>query len=488
MPITGNRKFESKDEYDNHWDHCQANPEKYNVRSKNHHKILQAAVDQKLFNYSDHVIDIFDLDKFHKRLTDLTDTFHEPFFTHALAVKAQAISGILCYAHNNFTGKIGCEGASLAEVIHGNRAGFAPENTVYDSPVKTPEELAIAIEMGFHINLDNSDDMEVISDLLKQEKYKNSKSTFGVRLNPLAGVGAIAALSTAGVGSKFGMIYCDKTFDQILGYFKKYKFLTGLHAHVGSQGCSLEQIGFGAKTVCEAAEKLNQALKEIDEESDRINILDIGGGVSTSYDQEEDAVPFIEYRKVLEKMCPESLFSGKFRIITEFGRSVFTKCGVTITEIFSIKDSNSNGTEIDKMRQDHNLNPILFSHVGSNVFYREVYQPENWRRRFTLYKSDGSRKEISGSEGETRKYDIAGPLCFQGDYLCKNVLLPENLEKGDLLMMHETGGYSMALYSKYNSRASHNCYGWSESQGFQLLKPKQTMDENLGFWGPYSCK
>ena len=39
---------------------------------------------------------------------------------------------------------------------------------------------------------------------------------------------------------------------------------------------------------------------------------------------------------------------------------------------------------------------------------------------------------------------------MKGDYLRKDVELPE-ATSGDLLVIHETGGYCMALYSKFNS-------------------------------------
>lgn len=252
-----------------------------------------------------------------------------------------------------------------------------------------------------------------------------------------------------------------------------------MHCHVGSQGCSLELLANGARIITEAAEKLNQHLGK-----DQVNIVDIGGGVPTSYTTEFDAVPFVEYRKFLEKHVPQ-LLSGKFRVITEFGRAIFTKCGTTVSKVFTIKEADAEGSQIDRLRAKNDLNGILFVHVGSNVFFREVYQPESWRRRFTAYNSDGSSKNIQ--DAKSQKYDIAGPLCFQGDYLCKEVYLPQ-VQVGDLLMMHDTGGYSMSLYSKYNSLQAHDVYGFSQAHGFKLLKPAETREQCLNFWGPYEWK
>ena len=49
--------------------------------------------------------------------------------------------------------------------------------------------------------------------------------------------------------------------------------------------------------------------------------------------------------------------------------------------------------------------------------------------------------------GEKVLVDLAGPMCFQGDYLAKEVELPE-ATAGDILAIHDTGAYTMAMYCK----------------------------------------
>lgn len=462
------------------WDRYQSDPKIYNERSNLHHKEILQAVQQNLLNENARVIDIFNLDKFHARLSELTTVFHENFFTHALAIKSQSISGILCFAQRNFGDngpekcRVGIEGASINEVVHGWNAGFDPKSICFDSPVKTPADLELAIAKGFHINLDNFQEMRVVAKILS--RYPNTSSTFGLRINPVVGEGSIASLSTAGIGSKFGLIYHDQTFEEILGHFKSFEFLTGVHCHVGSQGCGMNMLAQGAKIVTELAERLNRNLG-----SNRVKIVDIGGGLPSNYQVEEETFKFQDYRNLLEKECP-SLFSGKFRVITEFGRGMMAKCGITVTEIYNIKESDPEGSAIEKFRHQHKINSTLFSHVGANVFYQEVYQPVSFRRRFTIYGQDGSQKDIA--KEKTIRYDIAGPMCFQGDYLCKGVILPK-VHTGDLLVMHDTGAYAMNMYSKYNSLQSYDCYGYSEENGFKLMKAKQTREDCLAFWGPY---
>jgi len=81
--------------------------------------------------------------------------------------------------------------------------------------------------------------------------------------------------------------------------------------------------------------------------------------------------------------------------------------------------------------------------------------------------------------------DIAGPLCFSGDFMAKQIMLPQ-MEAGDYVVVHETGGYTFSMYSKYNSRCVSAMYayqkGASEHELF-VLKHRETEEENLAFWG-----
>ena len=55
------------------------------------------------------------------------------------------ITNIICFTNNNL-----------------KYEGFAPEKVIYDSPVKTPLEVKEAIDLGFHMNLDNEREVFLI--------------------------------------------------------------------------------------------------------------------------------------------------------------------------------------------------------------------------------------------------------------------------------------------------------------------------------------
>lgn len=88
--------------------------------------------------------------------------------------------------------------------------------------------------------------METVDELLKGP-CKGSKAQIGLRINPVVGGGAIAIISTATKLSKFGIPVTPETKDKVIGLYKKYGWLTGIHVHVGSQGVPMDLFVKGVK-------------------------------------------------------------------------------------------------------------------------------------------------------------------------------------------------------------------------------------------------
>ena len=74
---------------------------------------------------------------------------------------------------------------------------------MYDSPVKTPTELAEAVHLGLTMNLDNEREIQILDPLLRDRK--EDLPVVGLRINPVVGAGQIAMISTATPQSKFGL-------------------------------------------------------------------------------------------------------------------------------------------------------------------------------------------------------------------------------------------------------------------------------------------
>ena len=138
-----------------------------------------------------------------------------------------------------------------------------------------------------------------------------------------------------------------------------------------------------------------------------LDCVDIGGGLSTTYKdpEEPEAFAYRKYRQLLEEKAPQ-LFSGKYRIITEFGRSLLLKAGKSLSRINYIKDWLPDFVK-----------PICLTHLGTNQFVRAVYLPHVWAHRISAV--DGTSGRVKEGDS-TVTYDIAGPLCFQVRHLIIN--------------------------------------------------------------------
>ena len=103
------------------------------------------------------------------------------------------------------------------------------------------------------------------------------------------------------------------------------------------------------------------------------------------------------------KVVPE-IFSGKYLLMTENGRTLVTKSGWTASRI-----------EYTKRIRDR---VILTQHVGADMLMRTCYLPTLWPLRKLLCDQTGKHK-VPTDKCPMVVCDVAGPLCFGGDYIGK---------------------------------------------------------------------
>ena len=187
-----------------------------------------------------------------------------PPILHCLAIKSAPCSFLL---HRALSLGLGLEAASWTECLHALALGCPPSRLVFDSPCKTDSELRAALEAGCVVNLNSLGEVDRVGAILTQgctSPLPSPLPIVGLRVNPLVGCGAIKQLSTATVGSKFGVpfigdwdqgqgkdqdqgkdqhsLHSPRTAAQIVALFKAHPFLSALHVHSGSQGLSHAQL------------------------------------------------------------------------------------------------------------------------------------------------------------------------------------------------------------------------------------------------------
>jgi len=412
----------------------------------------KALADKTLVNAGDTAVVFYDLTFLEARVEELKTVFPQTAL-HAIAVKANPLTKIL----NKIKAmNVGVEVASLPELYLAEKAGFAPENIVFDSPCKTRSEIEYALKSGVYLNADSFDELDRIAEIVEVEK---SKSIIGLRINPQVGSGNIQSTSVAGAISKFGVsIHANK--DRMIEYYLKYDWLRSIHVHIGSQGCPVPLLIAGIRKVLDLTNEINESLKK--ESKSLIETFDMGGGLPVSYYPGIEPVSMEQYKIMLAESCPE-LFDGRFRLITEFGRYVHANTAWVASKV-----------EYVKREQDCN---ILMTHVGADLFLRKCYNPGDWHHHITLVDKDGNLK--SGTD--KNKYLVAGPLCFAGDIIARDLELPV-AEEGDYILIHDTGAYTLSMWSRYNSRQMPKVIGYYQNEIFEILKERENKEDVLAFW------
>jgi diaminopimelate decarboxylase len=414
------------------------------------------------------VAQFYDLDLWDAHLEHCAAAFGETVH-HFIAIKSNSITRMLKYALD--THGFGVECASIGEVLHAmNHCRIPCDKIVFDSPCKTVSELQFAIQHKIHCNLDNFDEYERAVAIVAANGGLETGG-IGMRINPLVGAGTIAALSVSTSDSKFGVAISEK--DRLLKAYLDSPWLNSVHVHVGSGGMGAHVLTAGIQVAVAFA-------KEVNSQTGRRQVLtlDIGGGLPVNYwgdDFGAEKVPtFTEYAKHLREHVPE-LFSGEFKVLTEFGQSMNAKCGFLASRIEWMKGTPER--------------PIAIIHFGADCCPRQAYTPDH-PRRFEAYQEDGAAYPVQ-SEDTCVATGVGGPLCFQGDFLAKGVALPRALHAGDILVMKDAGANTLSLFSRHCSRLCPPVYGYrwtddsqSEVSEIQELKPRETMQELSDFWGP----
>ena len=418
-------------------------------------RAVRAAVAQGLVGPAEPVAGLLDIAGIRRSAAELRAAFEEfaapgtPVL-HAFAVKAASLVPVLRLLAQE---GLGCEVASPGELALARAAGVPVARTVLDSPAKTRAELREALALGIAVNADNPEELARIDSLMASAP---SSAPVGLRVNPQIGGGSIGAMSTATDTSKFGVGLRDEgARDWVVRSFLARPWLTRLHAHVGSQGMPLELMTAGVGALFVLAEEINERAGRR-----QIDTLDIGGGLPVNFSSDAVTPTYREYVAQLHATVP-GLLSGRYGLVTEFGRSLLAKHGTVLARVEYAKTAGGR--------------PIAVTHAGAQVATRTVFAPESWPIRVAAYDAEGRPKT-----GAPVAQDIAGPCCFAGDLVAENRPLPL-LESGDHAALLDTGAYYFSTHFAYNSLPRPGIYGYAADPDgtvrFATVRTPQTLEE-----------
>jgi diaminopimelate decarboxylase len=335
---------------------------------------------------------------------------------HAIAIKSNSSAEVLkTIADEGF----GLEAASFEEVLLAKAAGVPNSKIVFDSPVKTKAEIEKCHQEynGIIVNANSLEELE---------RYPADFSgQLGLRINPLVDADAPDLFNVSKSTSKFGVPISKK--EAIIQACLKYPFIAGLHIHIGSGIQHFEGNLVAIEKITALAESIQKARAEVGIKTS-IQWIDIGGGIDFSDEKALSVAHFVS-----EIQSRTQLFES-YKVITEFGRFVHQAAGFVVSDIEYIVDG-----------VDDNAAKTAFIHVGADLFLRKVYSNLPIEYPFHIIRMNASFAK------QSHRYNIAGPLCFNGDFLYYNLELPE-FTTNDKFVIQNIGSNTLSMWSQHCSR------------------------------------
>ncbi|MEZ7938600.1 MAG: hypothetical protein QMB93_02675 [Schleiferiaceae bacterium] len=379
-----------------------------------------------LLNEEDTSVMLVHLPRLKERLKHLSNCFSKDV-QHSIAVKTNPHPEVLAQL---VKWGYGLEAASLEEVRLAQDAGCPGSKIIFDSPVKTRAEIALVCqEPKMLVNVNSIEELA----RFPQEVL----CTLGIRVNPQVHTGAPEMFDVSKNESKFGVAVTERT--QIIEAALSYP-VSALHIHSGSQMKDLEVQRIALESLRDLAHEINTRLPG------KISVLDIGGGLPSESMKDQTKM------KAYGSLVTEVFKGCSFKLVTEFGQWVHAEAGFALSRI------------------EYKLAPNrLFIHLGADFFMRDAYTTP---RSFPLSVWNRSGKEY---RGEKAAFDLAGPLCFAGDYLAHGALIDPSVQEGDYLVVDHTGANTYGLWSRHCSRSVPSLWAW-DGEKMKKWSHRQTIN------------
>ena len=311
----------------------------------------------------------------------------------------------------------GTDCSSLTELMMSDACGFCWTEIMFSSNDTPPQEFQFAHDLGAIINLDDFTHIRCL-----EETIGKIPETICCRYNP-GGVFKISNDIMDNPGdAKYGMT-TEQMFEAFRALKAKGAENFGIHAFLASNTVTNEYYPLLAKVLFEVAVKLHQ------ETGARIRFINLSGGIGIPYrpDQEPNDIMVIGegVRKVYEEvLVPAGM--GDVALFTELGRFMLAPYGCLVTKAIHEKHTHKEYVGVDA--------------CAVNLMRPAVYGAYH-------------HITVAGKEDEpcNQVYDVVGSLCENCDKFAIDRRLPK-IEKGDLLVIHDTGAHGFSMGYNYNGK------------------------------------
>ncbi len=386
-----------------------------------------------------------------RRARDWATAFHdgEVFY----ASKAFLCIGLAQWVAEEGLGLDVCSGGELTVAL---AAGVDPQYVVFHGNNKSEGELAQAVGSGVAtVVVDSFAEIERLCRVAKAAKV-----TQRVLVRVTVGVEAHTHeyIATAHEDQKFGFSLASGAALEAVEEVVNRKELTfgGLHSHIGSQ--IFDTAGFEV-----AAARLVDLVGQIrDRHSIVVEELDLGGGLGIAYLGSDHPMAVRDFAARLGDIVTEQCARSEVvrpKVTVEPGRAVVGNAGVTLYRVGTVKDVDLGGGEY---RRYVSVDGGMSDNIRT-ALYDAQYTA-------ALASRDSSAPPVLSR--------VVGRHCESGDIVVRDVYLPSDLSRGDLLAVAATGAYCRSMSSNYNYTGRPAVVGVRDGRGTLLIR-RETEDDLL---------
>ncbi len=333
----------------------------------------------------------------------------------------------------------GCDCSSLTELMLSKAIGAVGQDIMFSSNDTPISEFQYADELGATINLDDITHIEALEQAIGKLPKRLS-----CRYNP-GGLFKISNDIMDNPGdAKYGM-----TTDQLFEAFRIMKSKGveefGIHAFLASNTVTNDYYPMLAKVLFEVAVKLKE------ETGAHITFINLSGGIGIPYRPDQEANDIYAIGEGVRKVYEEVLTPAGMddvAIYTELGRYMMGPYGALVTRAINEKHTHK-------------------EYVGVDACAVNLMRPAMYGAYHHI--------TVMGKEDAVcdHMYDVTGSLCENNDKFAIDRMLPE-IEKGDLLFIHDTGAHGFAMGYNYNGKLKSAEVLLKEDGSTELIRRAET--------------
>lgn len=295
------------------------------------------------------------------------------------------------------------------------RIGVEPHKIIFNGPLKSKEDIHLALENESLINVDSKYEVDYILEYAERNLDKQVK--IGLRLNFDISESGESILQEGYIKSRFGICTENGDLEEVMHILRKQPnvVVIGLHGHFSTTTRSSESYRLKTITMCKIAKSYLP---------DSIEFINVGGGIygELPSTMKLTAPTFDEYAESICSVMNEEFidFNKKPTLVLEPGVAMVANTFSFYAKVIETK----------KIRDTH------FVLVDGSV---HNIKPTMHKKNlpYSLIKKDNeSRKK--------EKFHIVGYTCMEKDYLAHD-LTGELPLQGDYIIFENVGAYTIVF-------------------------------------------